>query len=113
MFCPAILPMVLALSSCSTRRREPRAGLGKLATSPAAYTSGWPERQNSSTTMPFSTSTPACSAGSRRHRHRPGDESPRRGAHDALAAARLQPGHPFARAHLDAFLPIVIDEEAR
>jgi len=42
-----------------------------------------------------------------------GDESLRRGAHDALAAARLQPDHPFARAHLDAFLPIVIDEEAR
>src|SRR5438093_257224 len=64
MFWPAILPIVLALSSCSTRRREPRAGLGKLATSPAAYTSGWLVRQNSSTTMPFSTSNPACSASS-------------------------------------------------
>src|SRR5256886_600933 len=41
------------------------------------------------------------------------DLGSRRGAHDALAAARLQPDHPFARAQLDALFPIVIDEEAR
>src|SRR2546426_11423207 len=34
------LPILLALSSCSTRIRMPSAGLKKLATSPAAKTSG-------------------------------------------------------------------------
>src|SRR2546430_399807 len=61
---PAVRPIVLALSSCSTRRRVPSAGFAKLATSPAAYTSGWLVRQNWSTTTPLSTPTPACSASS-------------------------------------------------
>src|SRR2546425_219816 len=66
MFRPATRPIALALSSCSTRTRvpSPGAGFAKLATSPAAYTSGWLVRQNASTTIPFSTRSPACWASS-------------------------------------------------
>ncbi len=57
---PAVSPIVLALSSCSTRRYSPRAGLKNSATSPAAKMSRSLVRSVESTRMPSPSSRPAC-----------------------------------------------------
>src|SRR5450759_3602458 len=62
----AVWPWLRALAQCSTRIRFWYIVFHVAATSPAAKTSGALVRRNSSTTMPFSTVSPASLASSSR-----------------------------------------------
>jgi len=118
MFSPATLPIVFALSSCSTLMRASSAGLWKLATSPAANTAGWLVRHSSSTTMPLSTRRPACSANSTLGwMPRPATTASALTSRwvvvriTAGPLPRVKPVTPFADVHHDALLAVVVHEE--